>query len=40
MAKRYSATEAALKILEIESEVESEEWEYGESEEEEFIAEM
>ena len=36
MAKRYSATEAAQKI----SEVESEESEYGESEDEEFIAEM
>ena len=40
MAKRYSATEAAQKILEIESEVESEESEYGESEDEEFTAEM
>ena len=40
MAKRYSATEAAQKMLEIESEVESEESEYGESEDEEFTAEI
>ena len=40
MAKRYSATEAAQNILEIESEVESEESGYGESEDEEFTAEM
>ena len=36
MAKRYSATEAAQKMLETESEVESEESEYGESEDEEL----
>ena len=40
MAKRYSATEAAQKNLEIESEVELEESEYGELEDEEFAAEM
>ena len=40
MAKRYSATEAAQKILEIGSEVESQESEYGESEDDEFTAEM
>ena len=40
MAKRYSATEAAQKTLEIESEVESEESEYGQLEDEEFTAEM
>ena len=40
MAKRYSATEAAQNILEIESEVESEKSGYGESEDEEFTAEM
>ena len=40
MAKRYSATEAAQKILAIESEVESEESEYGKLEDEEFTAEM
>ena len=39
-AKRYSATEAAQKILEIESEVESEESEYSKSEDEEFTAKM
>ena len=40
MAKRYSAAEAAQKILEIESEVESEESEYGTLEDEEFTVEM
>ena len=38
--KRYSATEAAQKILEVESEVESEESEYSKLEDEEFTAEM
>ena len=40
MAKRCSAAEAAQKILEIESEVESEESEYGKLEDEEFTVEM
>ena len=40
MAKRYSAAEAAQKILEIESEVESEESEYGKLEDEEVTVEM
>ena len=40
MAKRYSATKAAQKFLEIEPEVESEESEYSELKDEEFTAEM
>ena len=40
MAKRYSATAVAQKILEIESEVESEESEYSKLEDKEFTAEM
>ena len=40
MAKRYSATEVAQEIWEKEPEVESEESEYGKSEDEEFTAEI
>ena len=40
IAKRYSAIEAAQKMLEIEFDVESEESGYSESEDEAFTAEM